>query len=345
MYRHLLVPIDGSDLSIEVVGNAVAVARSLDARVTFFHAVPDHSASVYGDAEILRVTQPMQHSYLFSGKARELLAKAEAAARAFGVPCNSVRSVHDEPAAAIVAAARDQSCDLIVMASHGRRSRLGMAWGSDTLSVLMSAGLPVLVTHTGEPTVPSHAIGMLRDEHRSMAAVLHAWMDLLARPREQNTSPDLRLMQSMLRYLREFPVAVHHPKEERHLFSRLRQRDPALSLELDELERQHQRDQELLEGLSMHLEALAQAGGSDAVMARVAELSGAVQDYAAFVWNHLGREEAVILPAARRSLTAEDWQAIDAAFAADRDPGLAEDVERACRHLFSRIVNAEPGVH
>lgn len=345
MYRHLLVPIDDSDLSIEVVGSAVAVARSLDARVSFFHAVPDPSASLYGDAEILRVTQPMQHSYLINGKARELLAKAEAAARAFGVPCTSIRGVHDEPAAAIVATARERGCDLIAMASHGRRSRLGMTLGSETLSVLMSAGLPVLVTHTGESTAPSHAIDILRDEHRSIAAILHAWMDLLSRSRSHDARTDVALMQSMLRYLREFPVSVHQPKEERQLFSRLRRRDPSLSFELDELEQQHQRNPELLGGLSMRLAALAEAGRGAAATAALGELSEAVQAYAAFVWNHLGREEAVVLPAARRSLTGEDWQEIDAAFAAECDPGRAADVERDCRHLFSRIVNAEPGGH
>ena len=343
MYRHLLVPIDASDLSVEVVGSAVAVARSLGARISFFHAVPNHSASLQGDAEILRVTQPTQHAYLVGGRARELLAKAEAAARAFGVTCTSHHGVHDEPAAAIVAAARQHGCDLIVMASHGRRSRLGMAWGSDTLSVLMSAGLPVLVTHTGELGAPSHAIGILRDEHRAMAAVLHAWTDLLEAPPRQDAEADMasmESMESMLRYLREFPQAVHHPKEERELFSRLRQRDPALSFELDELERQHERDRELLNGLSERLAALRVARDGEARAQARDQLVRALQAYAAFVWNHLGREESVILPAARRCLTAEDWRDIDAAFASDRDPGFPADVERSCRSVFSCIVDA-----
>jgi hemerythrin-like domain-containing protein len=220
-----------------------------------------------------------------------------------------------------------------------------MALASDTLAVLMSAGLPVLVTHTGEPSTPAHAIGIIRDEHRSMAAVMHAWMDTLSRARAQGSAPEASLMRAMLRYLQEFPAAVHHPKEETHLFSRLRERDAALAFELDELEQQHVRDHELLAGLATRVEALAQAGGGDAAATAVAALEQAVQDYAAFLWNHLGREEAVILPAAQRCLTAEDWQHIDAAFARDRDPGFGAEIDRACRHLFSRIVNAEQGVH
>ena len=56
MYRHLLVPVDDTDLSVEVVGNAVALARPLGARITFFHAVADVAGSLRGDAEVLRLT-------------------------------------------------------------------------------------------------------------------------------------------------------------------------------------------------------------------------------------------------------------------------------------------------
>lgn len=345
MYRHMLVPIDASDLSIEVVGNAVAVARSVGARVTFFHAVQDHAASLYGDAELLRVTSPEEHAYAVTGKARELLAKAEAAARAFGVPCASHWSVADKPASAIVAAARTHHCDLIVMASHGRRSKLGMAVASDTLTVLMSAGLPVLVTHTGEPAAPARAIGILRDEHRSMAAVLHVWMHALSAARQSGGAPDVKLMRAMLHYLQGFPQAVHHPKEEAHLFGLLRERSPETGTELDELERQHRRDEELLAGLARQVDALAGAAAGDAAAAALAELDRAVQAYAAFLWDHMGREESVILPAAQRGLTAEDWEHIDTAFARDRDPGFGADIDREYRHLFSRIVNAEEGIH
>ena len=68
-----------------------------------------------------------EYAYAFTGKARELLAKAEAAARAFGVPCDSTHVVSDKPAAAIVEAAHARRYDLIFMASHGRRGKIGMA--------------------------------------------------------------------------------------------------------------------------------------------------------------------------------------------------------------------------
>jgi nucleotide-binding universal stress UspA family protein/hemerythrin-like domain-containing protein len=336
MYRHLLVPVDGTDLSIETVGRAVEFARSVGARVTFFHAQPDHAASLFGDAEVVRLTSPADFAYTFAGRARELLAKAESAARAMGVPCESRSAVSDTPYLAIIAAARDAGCDLIFMASHGRRSQLGMMLGSQTLKVLVHAGIPVLVSATANPAAPAKAIGMIRDEHRSLAAVLHAWMHLLASARREDARPDPALMQAMLRYIQTFPVALHHPKEDDYLFRKLRARTPDVDAELDELERQHARDRELVAELAALTDGVAGGAGD------LAELERAVTRYATFMWEHLGREEGVILPAAERHLTAEDWAEIDAAFSANRDPRFAGDTDAEFRRLFSRIVNLAP---
>jgi len=338
MYRHLLVPLDGTDLSVEVVGSAVALARSVGARVTFFHVVPDHASSLSGEADVVRLTSQDDYAYAYTGRARELLAKAEAAARAFGVPCDSAHVVGDRPAAAIVEAARARHCDLIFMASHGRRTKLGMALASETLNVLMTAGMPVLVSASGDPQPPSHAIGLIRDEHRSLAAVMHAWMHALARARAAGGVPDARLMRAIVRYIQDFPLALHHPKEEQHLFRRLRERTESVSVELDELERQHVRDRELVVELARRVEALAAAGSDTAT--QVAQLDDAVKAYAAFLWEHMGREEGAILPAAQRYLTEADWAEIDAAFEQNRDPNFGGETEKEFRHLFSRIVNA-----
>ena len=145
MYRHLLVPIDDTDLSVEVVGNAVALARALGARITFFHAVEDHAGSLRGEADAVRLASPRDYDYAVVGRARELLAKAEAAARAFGVPCESRQVVHDRPAQAIVEAARDAACDLIFMASHGRSGLSALVHGSETREVLTHSDIPTLV--------------------------------------------------------------------------------------------------------------------------------------------------------------------------------------------------------
>ena len=316
-----MVPIDSTDLSIEVVGNAVALARAVGARITFFHALHDGHAS--------------------DGQARELLAKAEAAARALGVPCEAKQVRSDEPAAAIVEAAHGNGCDLIFMASHGCNGD-GMALASQTLGVLTNAGLPVLVSSTGDPKPPAHAIGIIRDEHRSLAAVLHAWMHALAAARSHGRAPDAGLMRAIVRYVQTFSVALHHPKEEQHLFKKLRERTDSVNAELDELERQHQRDQQLVAVLACQVEALAACSDAKAAAVATQTLDDAVQAYAKFLWDHLGREEGVILPAAHRHLSQADWTDLDAVFKAHRDPGFGtgSDTDEDCRQLFLRIVRA-----
>jgi hemerythrin-like domain-containing protein len=200
----------------------------------------------------------------------------------------------------------------------------------------------VLVAATREPSAAARAIGILRDEHRSLAAVLHAWMHALARAREEDRPVDLTLMRAILRYVRAFPVALHHPKEEQHLFRRLRERTPVVNAELDELERQHERDRRLVDEIAALVDALAAADPS-AQRSATRALEEAVGRYATFQWEHMGREEGVVLPAAQRHLDADDWAAIDAAFAANADPSFGGDDDGDFRHLLSRIVTVTSG--
>lgn len=338
MYRHLLVPVDDTDLAVEVIGKAVALARPLGARITFFHAVPDAAGSLRGEAEVLRLASPEAYDFAVMGKARELLSKAEAAARAHGVPCESQQAVSDRPAQAIIDAAHRTGCDLIFMASHGHRGRIGMAFASETLAVLLNSGLPVLVSSTGERPPAARAVAIIRDEHRSLAAVMHAWMHALATASASGVPPDAALLRAIVRYLRNFPAALHHPKEEEHLFRRLRERTDTCRAELDELQRQHERDAQWLDTLAQGVEILieADAASRPAAADRLAQDVGA---YARFLWDHMGREEGVILPAAQAHLTPDDWRAIDAVFAENRDPGFGDADDQEYRRLFSRIVN------
>ena len=333
MYRHLLVPLDGSDVSTELVGRAVEYARSTSARITFFHAQPDYAGSFTGEAEVVRLVAPADYAYVYSGRAREILSKAESAARALGVPCESRTKVADSPYRAIVAAAREYGCDLIYMASHGRRTSVGMMLGSQTLKVLVHAAMPVLVSSSTPPDTATRAIGIIRDEHRSIAAALHAWTHTIARTRHEGVPPDITLMRQIVRYLRDFPVALHHPKEDEHLFRALRRRTSQVEPELQELERQHVRDRELV----AELEALVERVAADA--AALPELEQALSRYATFIWEHLGREEGVILPAAERYLTAEDWSKMEVAFRQNLDARSGSETEADFRKLFSGIVN------
>lgn len=341
MYRHLLVPIDHTELSIQVVGSAVGMARALSARVTFFHAVADFAGSLHGDLDVLRLTAADDYDYAVAGRTRELLSKAEAAARALGVPCKALWAVSDRPATAIIEVARAQGCDLIFMASHGH-SKLGMALASETIKVLMASGLPVLVAASGEPAAPARAIAIIRDEHRSMAAALHAWAQLLAAARRSRQVPDASGMRAIVHYLRNFPVALHHPKEEDHLFRKLRERTRLLDAELDELERQHVRDRALVAQLEECVDAVA-APGDEALSPQIGALEEAVARYTEFHWDHMGREEAVVLPAAQQYLTAQDWESINEAFLHEPGIRLGGETDIQYHHLIARIVRlAEP---
>jgi hypothetical protein len=84
--------------------------------------------------------------------------------------------------------------------------------------------------------------------------------------------------------------------------------------------------------------ALVEAGDADRRASALAALDEAVQGYAAFTWEHLGREEGVVLPAAQRHLQADDWAAIDAGFAANRGRDGAGEHERSLRLLFERLM-------
>ena len=102
------------------------------------------------------------------------------------------------------------------------------------------------------------------------------------------------------------------------------------------------RDEQLVAALAQQVEALV-AADAEARLAVTRALEDDVARYARFLWDHMGREEGVILPAAQRHLLAEDWASIDAAFAENRDPNFGGDTDREFRQLFSRIVNQLPG--
>lgn len=104
---------------------------------------------------------------------------------------------------------------------------------------------------------------------------------------------------------------------------------------------EHELDEQLVAGLAQRVEALAAAAAPDRP-ALTRALEDDVARYAAFLWEHLGREERLILPAAQHHLLAEDWAAIDAAFIENRDPGFGGSDDRMYRQLFSRIVNLLP---
>jgi nucleotide-binding universal stress UspA family protein len=145
MFKHLLVPTDGSELSRKAVEHAISYARENHAKVTFFFAQQDYPMPMYGEGALLVPVTPDQFVEATRTEAERILAEAKADALAASVEANTETTVSDVPYEAIIAAAKKNSCDLIFMASHGRKGVAGFLLGSETQKVLTHTDIPVLV--------------------------------------------------------------------------------------------------------------------------------------------------------------------------------------------------------
>ena len=181
------------------------------------------------------------------------------------------------------------------------------------------------------------AITTIQDEHRSLSAVIHGLKYLVHQARTTGEAPDFKLLWAMLSYIDAFPDKLHNPKENAYLFARLRTRTHEADALLDELERQHVE-------VAEHARALERAlGHYEAGMSGGLEtFATAVDKFATETWTHMNTEEKVLMPLAKKHLTAEDWAEIALAFGANGDPRFGTDPETEFRHLFTKIVNLAP---
>jgi len=145
MFSNLLVPTDGSKLSDKAVAHAIELARAINAKITVFHSSPDYPSPVY--AEGVSVELVSRREYLKRSKedAAKVLDRVVAKAKSGGVECAVAHAIAAAPWEAILATAKKSKCDLIVMASHGRRGLAGLLLGSETTKVLTHSKIPVLV--------------------------------------------------------------------------------------------------------------------------------------------------------------------------------------------------------
>ena len=145
MYKHILIPTDGSDLSRAAALQGVKLAKSLGARVTAYFAAPPATPVIYDGFLPTGYGTTTEHAAMIEKTAAKYLGVIEKACAAAGVPCQSVHETNEFPADAIVAVAKKRKCDLIFMASHGRRGLTGAILGSQTQKVLTQSKIPVLV--------------------------------------------------------------------------------------------------------------------------------------------------------------------------------------------------------
>ncbi|HEY8877926.1 MAG TPA: universal stress protein [Roseateles sp.] len=143
MFKHILLPTDGSQFSERAVFRGIELARQVGARVTGFYAAPEFHLLSYRAAALSESQD--QFALDVQSHAEKYLAFIRDTASEAKVPCETLVERSDHPHDAICRAAKQRQCDLIVMASHGRRGLTGLILGSETQRVLAHTDVPVLV--------------------------------------------------------------------------------------------------------------------------------------------------------------------------------------------------------
>jgi nucleotide-binding universal stress UspA family protein len=145
MFKHILFPTDGSAMSDMASQKCLALAKEAGAQVTVVYVIAEFHVFAYSP-EMVTDTPEQYHKY-GEASARKILGGVERAAHEAGVACTTLFVANDHPYEAIIKAAQDCGCDLICMASHGRKGMKGVLLGSETQKVLTHTDVPVLVYH------------------------------------------------------------------------------------------------------------------------------------------------------------------------------------------------------
>ena len=145
MYEHILVPIDGSELSSHACHQAVQLAGLLGSHITFLHVQPDYPRPIVGEGALIAPENREDFFRNTEAVATGILSKAADVAAAAGVTAETRTEINDVPWAVITRMADAEKCDLIFMASHGRRGLASLLLGSETHKVQTHTTIPVLV--------------------------------------------------------------------------------------------------------------------------------------------------------------------------------------------------------
>jgi nucleotide-binding universal stress UspA family protein len=136
MYTHILIPTDGSELAGKAVQHGIALAKRIGAKVTMLTVLPPEL--ITADMQMIEIRKQRMQK-----QAEEILGAV--AKQAAGFACETIQVEHEDPYQAIIDTADSKGCDLIVMASHGRRGISAIVLGSETVKVLTHCKIPVLV--------------------------------------------------------------------------------------------------------------------------------------------------------------------------------------------------------
>ncbi|MBI2746875.1 MAG: hemerythrin domain-containing protein [Burkholderiales bacterium] len=185
----------------------------------------------------------------------------------------------------------------------------------------------------------THAsLRIIHDEHAALSAMLQSLRMMVRRGPGDGPEQFFDVLRAMLFYIDEFPERLHHTKETELLFPPVRARAPHLKDALDRLDRDHARGETAVRELQHLLLAWELLGDS-----RRETFEQAVARYLDFYLEHMKLEETVILPEAEKVLSAQDWQALDEAFATNCDPLTGKyPRDPVYDRLFTRIVMRAP---
>ncbi len=179
---------------------------------------------------------------------------------------------------------------------------------------------------------------IIRDEHAALAAMLRSMLLMVQRGPGDTARQFFDVLRAMLFYVDEFPERLHHPKETELLFPKVARAAPQTAAVIERLEKDHDHGEGAVRTLQHQLLGWELLGES-----RRAEFEGAVRNYVRFYLEHMQLEESEILPVAEKSLNAQDWAELDAAFEHNCDPLTGKyPRDPLYDRLFTRIVMSAP---
>lgn len=145
MYKHILLPTDGSELSLRAAKSVIDLAKALNARVTAVHVYPVKFTVYYGELSWVDERLEMTAREATQREGKKFLDQIAAVANSASVPFNGLLLEDENVWKSILETAERKGCDLIAMAAHGRRGLAAVLLGSETNKVLTHSKIPVLV--------------------------------------------------------------------------------------------------------------------------------------------------------------------------------------------------------
>ena len=149
MFKKILIPVDGSELSTKAATTGIGLAKEVGAHVVFVHAMAPFIAPYAADVVLVDDNTQMMFEKSIVDASNRILADAKAIAESAAVPCEAVSAVHSRPEVLIEETVESLACDLVVIATHGRGALGRLLMGSVTTSLLSILTVPVLIYRDG----------------------------------------------------------------------------------------------------------------------------------------------------------------------------------------------------